>query len=300
MITSVYISNERIQVLSGVSNSSKKHVDIKSCIYISLPDNSILNGVITNEIAVKEALEKLWGKYDLPKKDVYLVIDSGTILNKKVKVPALPKSTVQTLVQEEFKDIEGFSNFLFDYTVLEDGRNGSPEVLCNAVGKELVASYIRIFDSVGINLKSIDVSTSCEYKLFKLNSNMVTKDCIVIVLDKNNMTSILHIDGTYSFSSRCRLLDERGTEQSKIEIARNMSSLIQFARSENSRKNLTDIFISGLSENEDTLCEGLSNIIGANVSIIPTCPEITYKGSEETAKFLLSDYLYAVGNLIRL
>jgi len=300
MITSVYISNERIQVLTGAS-SGKKHVDVKACMFISLPEKTIVNGVITNEIALKEALEKLWGKYDISKKDVYLVIDSGTILNKKIKVPVLPEKTIQTLVQEEFKDVEGFSNFLFDYTVLEDGRNGQQtEILCNAVGKELIGSYIRIFDAVGIKLKSIDSSIGCELKVFRTITEMADKDCIVTILDKNNMTSILHINGSYSFSSRSRLLDERGTEQSKIEIARNISSLIQFARSESSRKNITNIFVCGITEAEETLCLELSKIIGADVTTIPACSEITYQGNKQTAQFLLSDYLYAVGNLIRL
>ncbi len=300
MITSVYISNERIQVLIGASNNKKQHVDVKSCMFISLPDKAIVNGIITNEIAVKEAIEKLWGKYDIAKKDVYLVIDSGTILNRKVKVPALPEKTIQTLVQEEFKDVEGFTNFLFDYTVLEDGRNGEPEVLCNAVGKELISSYIRVFDSVGIKLKSIDTSINCELKVYRKNSELFGKDCIVTILDKNNMTSILHINGSYNFSSRSRLLDERGTEQSQIEIARNISSLIQFARSESSRKNITNIYICGITEAEENLCVELSKIMGADVATIPASPEITYQGNKQTAQFLLSDYLYAVGNLIRL
>lgn len=300
MITSVYISNERIQVLNGVSNSKKQYVDVKSCMFISLPDKAIVNGIITNEIAVKEALEKLWGKYDISKKDVYLVIDSGTILNKKVKVPVLPVKTIQSLVQEEFKDVEGFSNFLFDYTVIEDGKNGEPQVLCNAVGKELIASYKRVFESVGISLKSIDTSISCELKVYRNNAEMSGKDCIVTVLDKNNMTSILHLNGSYSFSSRSRLLDERGTEQSQIEIARNISSLIQFARSESSRRNITNIYVCGIMQEEENLCEELSKIIGADVATIPASPEITYQGNKQTAQFLLSDYLYAVGNLIRL
>lgn len=300
MITSVYISNERIQVLTGTT-VGKKNIDVKSCIFISIPEKAIFNGIITNEIAIKEALEKLWGKYDISKKDVYLVIDSGTILNKKIKVPVLPKKTIQTLVQDEFKNVEGFSNFLFDYTVLEDGRNAEqPEILCNAVGKELVASYIRIFDSVGIKLKSIDVSTNCELKVYRTISEIADKDCIVTILDNNSMTSILHINGSYSFSGRSRLLDERGTEQSKIEISRNISSIIQFARSETSRKNITNIFVCGMIEAEETLCLELSKIIGADVTTIPASPEITYQGDKQKAQFLLSDYLYAVGNLIRL
>lgn len=298
MITSVYISNERIQVLMGTP--SKKHIDIKSCMFVSLAEGTIVNGVITNEVILKEAIEKLWSKYNLPKKDIYLVIDSGTILNKRAKVPVLPEKSIQAFVQEEFKDVEGFSNFLFDYTILNDGKNGDPEVLCNAVGKEFIATYVRTFEALGIKLKSIDIALSCEIKLVNLIKEVKDRDCIVIILDKNNMTSGLFINGTYSFSSRSRLLDQRGTKESEIEISRSMSSLIQFARSNKSRGNVTDIYICGLQEQEANICSSLTKAMGINVSILPACPEVTYQNDKNTAQFLLSDYTYAVGNLIRL
>ena len=83
MITSVYISNEKIQVLTG-EGDKKGRLDVKACMYATLPEKAMTNGVINDEIGVKEAIQKVWDKYNLPKRDVHLVIDSGTILNKKI------------------------------------------------------------------------------------------------------------------------------------------------------------------------------------------------------------------------
>ena len=148
MITSVYISNEKIQVLTG-DGDKKGRLDVKACMYATLPEKAMANGVISDELGVKEAIQKVWDKYNLPKRDVHLVIDSGTILNKKIACPVLPKESLPNIVKEEFKDVEGFANFLFDYTVIEDGRYGEPLLFANAVGKELVAAYVRVFQGLG-------------------------------------------------------------------------------------------------------------------------------------------------------
>lgn len=296
MITSVYISNEKIQVLTG--EMSKNHLDVKSCMYVDLPEKSIVNGVITNEIGVKEAIQKLWDKYNLPKKGVSLVVDSGTILNKKIKVPVLPKANIQALVQDEFKDVEGYSNFLFDYTVLEDGHNGDPMVFGNAVSKELVASYIRVFKSLDIGLKGINTSIAAEIRLVAANPAVNTKNQIVVVLDNTSLTSVLYIDGKYSFASRSRLLEQRATEASRMEIVRALSSLIQFARSENSQKPVEAVYICGMVEGENDLCPKLQAMLGCPVGTLPACDNITCTKDKEKAAVLMADFTYPLGNMI--
>lgn len=296
MITSVYISSEKIQVLTG--DFSKNHLDVKACMFVTLPEKSIVNGVITNELGVKESIQKLWDKYNLPKKGISLVIDSGTILNKKMKVPVLPKASIPALVEEEFKDVEGFSNFLFDYSVLEDGHDGDPMIFCNAVSKELIASYIRVFKGLDISLKSINTSLNAQISLIKLNPFTAKENQIVVVLDNTSLTSVLYIDGKYSFSSRSRLLEARGTEGSRMELVRALSSLIQFARSENSQKVMKSIYICGMVEGEEELCPKISAMLGCPVTTLPACDNITCTKDKEKAVFLMSDYSYPLGNMI--
>lgn len=296
MITSVYISNEKIQVLTG--DFAKGHLDVKSCMYVTLPEKSIVNGVITNEVGVKDSIKKLWEKYNLPKKGISLVVDSGTILNKKVKVPVLPKANIQSLVQDEFKDVEGYSNFLFDYLVLEDGHNGDPLVFCNAVSKELISTYVRVFKSLEIGLKSINTSIGAQISLISANPATKNDNQIVVVLDNTSLTSVLYIDGKYSFSSRSRLLEQRGTEGSRMEIVRALSSLIQFARSENSQKPVKTVYVCGMVEGEEELCPKLQAMLGCPVTTLPACDNITCTKDKEKAAILMADYSYPLGNMI--
>lgn len=298
MNTSVYVSDERIQVLTG-NVSSKKSIDIKSCMYVSLPDGAVINGQINNEQFVKDALQKLWNKYKISKKDICLVVDSSTILNKRLEVPALPEPSIQLLIQDEFKDVEGVQNLLFDYTVMKNGKTSNPCILCNAVNKDFIGAYIRVFKALDITLKSIETSTSAEFKVFRKIKPMFNSDCIVIILEGNRMTSILHKNGCYCYSTKSVLTEERGSKASPIEISTNTSPLIQFARSDGDRKNITNVFVCGASQGEENLCNDLSNIMGIQVDIIPTSVDFTYQGDMQKAQYLLSDYIYNVGTLIR-
>lgn len=298
MITSVYVSNEKIQVLTGELNAKKGTLDVKACMFVTLPEKAIVNGVIADELGVKEAIQKLWDKYNLPKKDVSLVIDSGTILNKKMPCPVLPKESIPNIVQEEFRDVEGYANFLFDYTVLEDGKNGDPLLFANAVSKELVASYIRVFKGVDVMLSRINTGINAEIALIKANPATANDNEIVVALDPTSHTSVLYIDGKYSFVSRGRLLEERGTEASRMEIVRSLSSLIQFARSENSQKPVKAIYICGMIEQEADLCPKLSAMLGCPVTTLPACDNITCTKDKQKAAFLMSDYLFPLGNML--
>ncbi len=298
MITSVYISNEKIQVLTGEFNAKKGSLDVKACMYVTLPDKAIVNGVISNELGVKESIQKLWDKYNLPKKDVSLVIDSGTILNKKMVCPILPKSSLPTIVQDEFRDVEGFANFLFDYTVLEDGKNGEPMLFANAVSKELVSSYIRVFKGVDITLSRINTGINAEIGLIKANPATAHENQIVVSLDPTSLTSVLYIDGNYSFASRSRLLEERGTEASRMEIVRALSSLIQFARSENSQKPVKAVYVCGMIDKEADLCPKLSAMLGCPVTTLPACDNITCTKDKQKAAYLMADYLFPLGNML--
>lgn len=296
MITSVYISNDKIQVLTG--DYAKGALDVKSCMYVSLPEKAVVNGTIANEVGVKEALQKLWDKYNLPKKGISLVIDSGTILNKKAVVPVLPKANIQSLVQDEFKDVDGYTNFLFDYVVIEDGHNGDPMVFCNAVSKELVASYIRVFKGLDIQLKSINTSIAAENAFVSIHPALNKDNEIIIYADGSSLTSVLYMDGKYSFCSRSRLVEQRATEGSFTEFARALSSLIQFARSENSQKPVKSIYICGLLPGEENLCGRLQSALGCPVTTLPACDNITCTKDKNKAAILMADYLYPLSNMI--
>ncbi|MCQ2487991.1 MAG: pilus assembly protein PilM [Clostridia bacterium] len=297
MITSVFISNEKIQVLTG-DKDKKGRLDVKACMYVTLPEKAVVNGVIADELGIKESIQKLWDKYNLPKRDISLVIDSGTILNKKITCPILPKASMPNVVQDEFKDVEGFANFLFDYTVIEDGKNGEPMLFANAVGKELIAAYVRVFNGLDIQLSRINTAINAEMSLVAANPGTSQDTEIVVNLDSINLTSVLYIDGKYSFASRSRILEQRGTEGSRMEIVRALSSLIQFARSENSQKPVKAVYICGMTEAEADLCPKISAMLGCPVSTLPACDNITCTKDKNKAAFLMADYTYALGNML--
>ena len=85
-----------------------------------------------------------------------------------------------------------------------------------------------------------------------------------------------------------------------LQNSRNISSLIQFARSDSNKNSISNIFICGVVDGEQNLFAELTNMIGIQTNVIPTLSDITYRSNPQTAQIILSDYIYNVGNLIRL
>ncbi|MDF2567747.1 MAG: pilM, partial [Oscillospiraceae bacterium] len=85
MTTSVYLSNEEVTVVSG--KALKKKVKICSFETVPMPEGAIINGKITDDDAVRSILTTLRQGKKIPKKNVRLVIDSSSVMDKIERVP---------------------------------------------------------------------------------------------------------------------------------------------------------------------------------------------------------------------
>jgi len=85
MAVSVYISNTSIKVVNGKSGKNK--ITVKDAVRRSIPEGLIINGIITNENGLKDEIKKIWNEYNLPLKDVRLVISGKYVMFKLMKVP---------------------------------------------------------------------------------------------------------------------------------------------------------------------------------------------------------------------
>ena len=87
MQTLVYFSNDGIQVLQGIIK--KGRLTITNHKTLAVEAGALINGVITNEEVVREAIAA--AQKDNPKlfKNMKLVIDSSLIATKTIEVPKL-------------------------------------------------------------------------------------------------------------------------------------------------------------------------------------------------------------------
>ena len=104
MELSVYISNERIEIVAGTGSKSK--AKIKKVYSLAVPEGTIMNGIITGEQRLQETLEQIWNRYSLPRKGICLVIDSGKIMTKMLEVPYMNDKELISCINKEFADGE--------------------------------------------------------------------------------------------------------------------------------------------------------------------------------------------------
>lgn len=300
MLTSVYLSNEQVLVVNG--KATKNKIKVKSFLTRALPEGTMINGVITNEAAAKAVLTQLRRERRLPKKDVRLVIDSGSVLLKLEKVPALGPKKLLEYTKNAFSEVaESHENLLYDYSVVVPRNKGTRggTVLCSAVESQFIESYIELFSAAGIQLYSINIALNCVVKLAHYLNELAKKTYILCTIDGNIVISSLFLEGQYSFSNRSRLFSERGTEESATEIGRTISSLVQFNKSQKSGSEVTSVYLCGLYQGESALCHTITAELGIETSPLPHCAAVTYRKQKGKPGFELSSYLFATGNLLK-
>ena len=303
MVTSVYFSNDNIQIVTGSANG--KTIQIKEVLTAKLPENSMINGVITSDYGIKKTMTELWGMRSVKTSAASLVIDSSSILTKTLVVPPVKPAKLSRIIMGEYAEVENFEDMLYDYLLINPKvEGGGAAILSCAAEKSFIQSYVELFDALKIKLECIDIALNCEIKLINKLSQMKGRTAIVAILDKNTLVLTLFVNGTYRFISRSRLFEDRGSQGSFDEISRALSSLIQFNSSEKSGYSITDIFFCGLNNDEKYICDEMTALFNPiTAKIFPDSDEVNFKLKKLSTSVktpVVSDYIYSIGNLIRL
>lgn len=303
MTTTVYFSNAYIRVMSA--SADKKGITVSKFASLPVEHGALINGAITNENEIKLMLARLWQENDFPTNNIDIVIDSSSIMTKRLVVPKTNDANILSIVSKEFGEVESNSELIFDYFVLTPSlKEGGAEIIACAAERGFISGYIELFSALGekVKISSIDYVLDCGIKFWQFVSEFKEKTAIVAVLDGNILSLTLFVNGRYRFNNRTRLIDERGFPGSVDEIAGLLSSMIQFNRSERSGFDISDIYFCGLTEDEDDLCRNIGNVL--EVSNINPFPEfrslISPSKKCRLDGFSVSDYIYCLGNTIKL
>lgn len=300
MTTSVYLSNEEVIVIRGTAYS--RTLKIRRFQSVPMPKGAIINGMITDEEAIKAILAQLRRRGALSARNVRLVIDSSLVMVKVENVPVLPRRRLMEFTKNTFAEmVETHGELLCDYSVIDaENWNGRGcAILCSAMEKSMAEMYIRLFREAGVELGSIDISLNSLIKLLKYSHELSRRTFILSVLDASYMSSFLFINGQYIFVRSNRLLCERESHDSFAEISSVISSILQFNKAQKSEYDITSVYFCGLSDRETGLCHEISSSL--NIDSLPflPCHAIGVKNKILKSGFKPSNYLFAIGNLIK-
>lgn len=297
----IFISTHSVQMIVGSCDKADMIKIIDFC-EVELDEGVMINGVITDDIALQEALSVIHAKGITHAR---IVIDSGQILVKNLEVPVLKHNEMMHVVQDELSNLnEGYEDLIYDYSVLQqdfkqDGKTGG-EILCCAVERKLIASYLEVFEAAGIKIDSIDISVNALHKLTAELNDLEHKTYIVSVLDANNVSSYLFENNRYTFSNRTRLFSERGSIEFITEMSSNISQLIQFSRSKHSPYPIETAYFCGLhEEEEEQIFQNIRASLDIEANIFPSSKIVYVSDQTRNSEFELHDYVFSVGCMIR-
>lgn len=307
MEISVYLSRRKVDIVCGSSSGvrlGKKRARLSSVYSDELPDGCMINGIITDENELTEAMAAIWEKYSLPKKPVMAAVDSTQFANKRLTVPIMSDRKLRELVENEFGDLMTRDAPLYDCMTLSGEPDGRRLVLASSVESSFVASYIDLFEKLGCKLKSLRPALACVSALTADLAQFRGKCAILLALDGDVCTSYLASGGVYMYSSASRLLGEEGSPEFNAEIGRAISKIQQFHASEKLELPLTDVFFAGFDDQSvDSLISDVKRAYLLNAERL---------GNEKCVKMPapdnifgavsgipgLGDHIYAVGNLL--
>lgn len=294
--TVIHLTNNSLKVVEGFVNSSSM-IKIENFEEYAFLEGTMLNGVIMEEENVKDVLRMLYQKgIHLAR----LVVDSGQILRKHAIVPKLKHQEVLQVCKDELNMIEGdYEDLVYDYAILQeqlDNQDGM-EILCCAMEKKFLQSYIDIFDDVHITISSIDIAINALFKLTYCMPELKDKTYAVSIIDGNDVSSSLFVKNKLVFTNRSRLFSERGSVAFVKELTTNITQLMQFNKSQYKDTDIDIVYFCGLDEYEETI---VYDVVKITLDVRADRFVNTRQVMCSLLKpFPLHQYVYAVGSLIR-
>lgn len=292
----VYISNRAVQVITaGESKNNKLHV--AAYYEEQFEEGSILNGIIMNSYALQNTITDMWKKYNLPVKDVRLVVNGSSITTKHMKIPQIAPKNIPGFIRTEFKDLDNIQNMLIDYSVVVPrNADGSCSIFAVLSPREFITSYIDLFRESKIELSVIDLQQNAVIKLMKHFKSLIDKTYAVFILDRNTLVECLFSNNDFVMTRRSRIFAAPEEDSFRREIGQHINSIIQFNKSEQTGSDITDIFLCGFPRNGADLTPQYSQNFGINIVAFP---EFTAAELSHPENFNPSAAVELLGSMIR-
>lgn len=235
----VYINNDMIQIVQAQHDGK---FNIKSQIAVELEKGSVINGTILNKDEVISKLVELKTKVKKP----ILLIDSSSILLKRLDIPQMHKKQAKEILNYEIGINDVDEEYVYDLNFFDDKNQSS--VIGVAVAKSIIETYIDVFKKAGIKLKKIDVLSNSVSKFIAFQKELEKDTFLFNVIAGDNMISFLFDNGNYKLLNRNKLMFESDSDEYIEELFSKISSMLQFHKSQKSEFPITVSYYVGLGK----------------------------------------------------
>lgn len=300
MKTVIYLYDRTVRAVVGeVENGT---ITIEKVCAEEAPPLSIVNGQVTDEEAFGSFLEEFWEKYRLPKKAVYLVVNSTQTVLRFFDAPRMSHGKMMRYLPKRFMGIERMTDPVYSYGHLEDRRAGEIGRMYGvAMERQFLEEHVRRFRAMKIRLASVETAAVAQLKLLAYLDPLKDELCIVQLLDGTTLLSVLWAYGSMVHFIRTRIKGQGTGEQIGTGCGEALDAMLQFARSQQIGGEIRQVYVGGLTMSELESCRLSVRQMDLRVRLYPfkdvLCTSLRFSGAVEADDLESGGAVAAVGGL---
>ena len=174
------------------------------------------------------------------------LIAGGTqFMHRIVTLPAMSeKKRLAVLARELSTGGAETKAPLDDYMLLAHNGKGDT-VLATRVEQAVIAGYDALAKAAGFKLYSIDLGLAALIKAVRTVPALQKETFVLLQFDDDTISAALFEQGQYTYSTRSRLFNPRGTAESGTEIAQKLSGILQFHIAGKSAHAIRTVYFGG-------------------------------------------------------
>jgi hypothetical protein len=249
MSVSVYFSNQIIQIAVGRRG---RRGTLQRVYTTMAPEGSIINGIVMDSTALAEHMKGFWNAQNLPKKDVYLIVNSNKIAGKNIEIPNLNQKKTLKFIRREFSDMqrEESENTVAYIPIGYDKKTKLNHIYAELAPKDQLRELMDIFVEIGITLKGIISGEGSIIGYAQMTLAKQSKTFILQVVNGNLVSNVLFVDGEFKYYNSVRCFNDIGTEAYLEDLARSLNQLEQFMQTQKIESAVEKIYIAGTSRDD--------------------------------------------------
>ena len=310
-IMAVDIGSSSTKIMIG--NSRK----VKLAGMFKTPEGSVEDGNILMPDDYAKAFQKFIDENSITEKSVSIALNSSDALIRHIEVPIIETKSLRKSVEWEINQYlpENGQNHYMDFEIIDKINTHDKKVykiLVAAVPKTKVDSLMELFESIGLEVDSIDIEANCIARVFKSCSREESGKSVGVIDVGFNTSNLIILDDGKLFMEKqvnigiddmimniSKLTDcDSGTAYGKLfesfnfenhddikdiivpqfeRIYDNFEQLIQFYTTGKSKKNLDKIYLIGGGGGIKGIEKYTSDYFASQVTLIDSPSKIPIK-----------------------
>lgn len=187
----------------------------------ALPEDSIVNRDIVNQLAVVGSIKDILGRIKLKQKNICTSVSGTAVIIKKLSVDAPKKSDLEGQVFWEAEQYLPFdpSEVAMDFHVLSRAKDGKTDVILVAAKRSVLDAYMATIEDSGLRPKIVDTDYFALQTVFEANYPTNPNESVALVdIGASSLKLVVVFQGVPVFTKDSAL----GGHNLTVEIQKNL------------------------------------------------------------------------------